>query len=152
MRWVLWTSADVDDEVTADLMSAFYPLSDMRSVPEAFGRAFREADVEQLERLLSDNYIHVNGGSGNVLSRETWLEWVASRRAEIESRELNITEYRIEDVAIVMHGNTAIVVGTVFSSQVKSGALSTLRVRFSNTWIYENSEWRRAAFHDSPIA
>ncbi len=41
-RWVIWTSADVDDETTADLMSAFYPLGDMHDVPDAFGRALAQ--------------------------------------------------------------------------------------------------------------
>jgi hypothetical protein len=75
-----------------------------------------------------------------------------ARRARIENGELSITEYRIEDLSVVIHGDTAIVVGTVISSQVTGGATSTNRVRFSNTWLYSNSTWRRVAFHDSPIA
>ena len=125
--------------------------AELRIAIEAFGRAFREADVQELERLLSDEYVHVNGSSGNVIGREDWLEWVESRRAEIENGELSITEYRVEDLRIVFHGDTAIVVGAVFSSQVRNGASSTLRIRFSNTWLYEDSKWRRATFHDSLI-
>jgi ketosteroid isomerase-like protein len=125
--------------------------AELRIAIEAFGRAFREADVQGLERLLSDDYVHVNGGSGNVIGRDDWLEWVAARRAEIDSGELLITEYRVEDLSIVFHGNTAIAVGAVFSSQVRNGTSSTLRIRFSNTWLYEDSTWRRAAFHDSAI-
>lgn len=125
--------------------------AELRIAIEAFGQAFREADVQELERLLSDEYVHVNGGSGNVIGREDWLEWVKSRRAEIDGGELFITEYRIEDLRIIFHGDTAIAVGAVFSRQVRNGESSTLRIRFSNTWLYEDSKWRRAAFHDSPI-
>ena len=128
------------------------PEAELRAAVEAFGRAFREADVQTLGRLLSDNYVHVNGSSGDVLGRSDWLAWMEARRARIENGELSITEYRIEDLSVVIHGDTAIVVGTVISSRVTGGATSTNRVRFSNTWLYSNSTWRRVAFHDSPIA
>ena len=125
--------------------------ADLRSAIEAFAEAFRVADVQELGLLLAENYVHVNGGSGNVIGREDWLAWVESRRREIQKRELVIGEYRIEDLRIVIHGDTAIVVGAVFSEEVRNDQPRTVRVRFSNTWLYEDSKWRRAAFHDSAI-
>jgi ketosteroid isomerase-like protein len=125
--------------------------ADLRSAIQAFGEAFRVADAQELGLLLSDDYVHVNGGSGNVIDREDWLRWVESRRREIHNGELIIREYRIEDLRIVIHGDTAIVVGAVFSKEVRNGQSHTVRIRFSNTWLYEDSKWRRAAFHDSAI-
>ena len=124
---------------------------ELRKAVDTFGRAFLEADVPSLRLLLTDNYVHVNGGSGNVLNRTDWLNWVESRRAQIDSKELQITEYRIEDVRTVIHGDTAIVIGTIFSSQVTGGKVGTSRIRFSNTWLYRDAKWLRAAFHDSPV-
>lgn len=126
--------------------------AELRDAVHTFGQAFLEADVPTLRGLLTEDYVHVNGGSGNVLGRGEWLDWVKARRAQIEREELRITEYRIEDLSIVSHGNTAIVVGTVFSRQVSGGESSTSRIRFSNTWLYQKGKWRRAAFHDSPLA
>lgn len=47
VRWVLWTSGDVDDETTADLMSAFHPVSDIASVPEMLGQALERVATRQ---------------------------------------------------------------------------------------------------------
>lgn len=125
--------------------------AELREAVDAFGHAFLEADVAALRLLLTDNYVHVNGRSGNVLNRADWLRWIESRRAQIDSKELQITEYRIEDVTTFIHGDTAIVTGTVFSSQVAGGEFSASRIRFSNTWLYRDAKWLRAAFHDSPV-
>jgi hypothetical protein len=125
--------------------------AELQEAVDAFGRAFLEADVSTLRGLLAENYVHVNGRSGNVLNRNDWLEWVESRRAQIDSKELQITEYRIEDVRTVIHGNTAIVTGTIFSKQVTGGEFRTSRIRFTNTWLYRDARWLRAAFHDSPV-
>jgi len=125
--------------------------AELRKAVDTFGRAFLEADVPALRLLLTDKYVHVNGRSGNVLNRSEWLNWVESRRAQIDSKELQITEYRIEDVRTIIHGDTAIVIGTIFSSQVTGGEVGTSRIRFSNTWLYRDARWLRAAFHDSPV-
>jgi hypothetical protein len=52
--WVLWTSADVDDETTADLMSGFHPVPDTKRIPRYFGQAIERVHGAQgtLARLL----------------------------------------------------------------------------------------------------
>ena len=54
VRWVLWTAGDVDDETTADLMSAFHPIHDFNRVPDAMGRALEHVATQQgtVARLL----------------------------------------------------------------------------------------------------
>ena len=88
--------------------------AELQEAVDRFGRAYLEADVPALRLLLADNYVHVNGSSGNVLNRSDWLDWVRSRRAQIDNEELQITEYRVENVESVIHGDTAIVIGTEF--------------------------------------
>lgn len=125
--------------------------AEVRTAVNVFARAFLEADVPTLKSLLTENYVHVNGRSGDVLNRKNWLKWVKSRRAELENGELVVSDYRVEDVIVALDGNTAIVIGTVFSSQARKESASTSRIRFSNTWLYRKGEWRKAAFHDSPL-
>jgi ketosteroid isomerase-like protein len=125
--------------------------AEVRAAVNAFGHAFVEADVPTLEHYLSENYVHVNGGSGIALNRDDWLKFVKSRRVEIDNGELVVSDYRIEDVKVVLDGNTAIVIGMVYSSQSRNGNSNTSKIRFSNTWLYREGVWRRAAFHDSPL-
>ncbi len=137
--------------VVAERVEGVDRETEVLAVVNAFGRAYVEADVETLETLLFEKYVHVNGRSGKVLNRGEWLEWVTSRRAGIENGELIVSDYRIEDVEVVLDGTTAIVIGVVYSSQSRNGNTNTSGFRFSNLWLHRNGAWRRAAFHDSPI-
>jgi ketosteroid isomerase-like protein len=127
------------------------PEFEVRAAVARFGQAFLDADVEVLESLLTDDYIHVNGNSGNVLKRNEWLNWIKSRRTELEAGHLIIDEYETKDVAVKIYENVAIVTGTVYSNGKHNGELFASHVRFTNTWVLINEEWRRAAFHDSPL-
>jgi len=93
----------------------------------------------------------VNGRSGNVLNRDEWLNWIESRRAKLDSGELVIKTYRVSDVEVQIYGEAAVVTGVVRSSGQRNGALFTSPVRFTNVWVKQGGEWRRAAFHDSPL-
>jgi len=124
---------------------------EVRAAVTAFGLAFVEADISKLKSLLTEDYLHVNGGSGKVLGRDDWLKWMESRRVEIEKGILIIEDYRIEDVEISLDGNAALVVGRVVSSVKRDGVPKSSQIRFSNTWLCRDGVWRRASFHDSPM-
>ena len=125
--------------------------AELRAAVEAFESAFVEADGAKLESMLTDDYVHVNGGSGSVINRDQWLSWIESRRGQLVDGDLVITDYRTEDLSIIVHGDTGIVTGIVFSTRVLNGRWSTAQLRFSNTWLYDGSSWKRAAFHDSAL-
>ena len=127
------------------------PKHEVRVAVAKFGQAFVNANVEVLESLLTSDYIHVNGRSGNVLNRDEWLNWIQSRRLELETGQLIIDEYDTKDVAVQIYENVAIVTGAVYSSGNHNGEPFASHVRFTNTWISINGEWHRAVFHDSPL-
>jgi ketosteroid isomerase-like protein/catechol 2,3-dioxygenase-like lactoylglutathione lyase family enzyme len=127
------------------------PTDEVTAAVAAFGRAFREADMSALQTLLTDDYVHVNGGSGNAIDREEWLKWMASRRAEIDSGALVLSRYDVEDVTVRITGKTAVVTAVVHSSGKRNGVSFTSSVRVTNVWVEQAGEWRRAAFHDSAL-
>lgn len=124
---------------------------EVREAVSAFSKAYVAADVEALEDLLSDDYIHVNGGSGTVLDRESWLHWISQRRENLDAGRLLIDQYEVGNVEIRIHGETAVVVGSVISRERRNGEEFENRLRFTNVWVREAKGWRRAAFHDSPL-
>lgn len=124
---------------------------DVRAAVRRFGEAYVEADVAILESLLTHDYLHVNGNSGNVLTREEWLDWIASRREEIENGSLVVTKYVVDDVRVEIYGTAAVVTGTVDASGIRNEERFASRVRFTNLWVRSNRIWRRAAFHDSAL-
>lgn len=121
----------------------------LRKTVDVFGNAFAVADVATLNELLMDNYIHVNGGSGNVIRKQAWLNWLASRKVELDSGKINIAHYKVDLLNVVLTGDTAVVVGQAESSGVNKGVPFSSLLRFSNTWICTDLGWRRASFHDS---
>lgn len=125
--------------------------TEVRSAVQAFAEAFIKADTTALNKLLDEKYIHVNGGSGNVINKEEWLKWVASRRSELDSGSLIVKDYEIENMLVVIHGVTAVVTGTVTDIGTKNGNPYGSQMRFTNIWIRNGNRWRRAAFHDSSL-
>lgn len=123
----------------------------LRETIDVFGNAFVTADVEILGRLLTDNYIHVNGGSGNIIRRSAWLNWLSSRKVELDSGKVKVTNYKLDVQNVVLTDKVGVVVGRAVSSGINNGESFSSSLRFSNTWICSDLGWRRASFHDSAL-
>ena len=122
----------------------------LRALAE-FQDAFARADASALYRLLAGDYVHTNGGSGQVLDRNEWLGYVRTRRAELEAGRLRLEEYRSSAPIIRFVGTTAVVTNEVTSAGERNGQRFRSRVRVTQVWVHEGARWRRAAFHDSPL-
>jgi len=118
---------------------------------DAFARAFEAADTVALDSLLTEDYVHCNS-DGSRLTREAWLTWLASRRAEIAAGQFRWNRYRNIEIEVRVHGDAAIVTGVNESSGVRNGRPFRSRLRFTQVWVRGPTGWRRAAFHDSRIA
>ena len=126
--------------------------TEVRAAISEFSSAFSNADTARLRVLLTPDYVHVNGGSGEVLDRERWLNWVGTRRGELDAGQYILASYELGDVDIRMYGNAAVVTGTVHSTGMEHGSPFESRIRFTNTWVRWKGRWRRAGFHDSPVS
>ena len=124
---------------------------EVRAAVSVFARAFQEAEVSVLRTLLTENYLHVNGGSGSVLNRDQWLTWLTSRRVEIDRGDFAYETYQIEDLQVQVYGEVAVVVGVTRAHGRRNGVSFTKAGYFTNVWVKQNGVWRRAGFHDSPI-
>jgi hypothetical protein len=63
---------------------------EVREAVSLLDHAYMEADVSYLQSRLTEEYIYINGSTGNVLGREDCLSWVQSRRARMASGELEL--------------------------------------------------------------
>ena len=118
---------------------------------DAFSAAFRSADAEALDTLLTISYMHTNGGTGQVLGKDEWLEFVRRRRADLRSGRLQIETYETSEVTIRWCSGAAIVSSQVTSGGRNNGRSFESRLRVTQLWLRLGSRWRRAAFHDSPL-
>lgn len=115
----------------------------------AFDHAYKTGDITTLNAMVSSNYLHTNP-SGNVVSREVWLNWNSGRAESIASGELVIDKYETSDLDINIYGtDVALVSGINTSSGTNNGEAFETKVRFTHAWVLENDTWKRAAFHDS---
>ena len=117
---------------------------------QAFADAFRAADAPALESLLAPDYAHTNGGRP-VLTREQWLSYVRSRRAQITSGALVITRYENVEVEARVYHDTAVVTGMNRSEGVADGKPFSSELRFTQVWRRTNDRWVRWAFQDAPV-
>jgi ketosteroid isomerase-like protein len=116
----------------------------------AFNAAFLRADEQALDTLLADDYVHTNGGTGSVLDKARWLEYIRARRAELASGRLRVERYESSEVTIRWHDDAAVVSSQVVSNGSRDGKPFATRLRVTQVWVRSGGQWRRAAFHDSP--
>lgn len=45
---------------------------------DKFNRAFKECDIEQLETLITDDYLHTNGNSKSI-GKDAWIGYLEKR-------------------------------------------------------------------------
>ena len=124
---------------------------ELKQAVESLAVAFSKADVSTLESLITDNYIHINGRSGNVIGKQAWLKWNKSRQKNMATNKEVIERYQINSLQIELFENTAFVTGIVISSGTRNAEKFKSKIRFSNVWIRSKNQWKRATFHDSPI-
>jgi Domain of unknown function (DUF4440) len=117
----------------------------------AFSAAFLRADEKALDTLLADDYVHTNGGTGSVLDKARWLEYIRTRRAELANGRLRVERYQSTAVTIRWHGDAAVVSSQVVSEGSRDGQPFATRLRVTQLWVRSGGQWRRAAFHDSPL-
>ncbi len=115
-----------------------------------FGDAFVAADAEKLSEMLTDDYVH-SGPTGSVRTKQEWLSWVTTRREAINSGNFRIDTYENDELIVRIHADTAIVSGRNSATGIRDGQPFTWRIRFTNVWVKQEGQWRRAAFHDSRI-
>ena len=114
---------------------------------ETFNAAFAAGNIEAVEPLICDRYLHTNGNS-QAIGRSEWLAFFRNRKKEIDSGRLAILKYEMDQVQIELHGNTGIVTARILAVSERDGQLSEDEYRVTNIWVKENGTWKRAGFHD----
>ena len=100
--------------------------------------------------MLTEDYQHSNSYY-KAIGKETWLEYVGQRKADLDSGEMELLDYALDQEQIQLIGNTGILSGRI-SVESRLGADTTKAAyRITNVWIKEEGKWKRAAFHDGRI-
>ena len=117
---------------------------------EKFNKAFQAGNVELIESLVTDNYVHTNGNS-KAIGKKDWFNYLNKREKEIKSGNLEVVEYKMEEIEVEFHNTIAIVTGKVLVSSKVKGEIKKNEYRITNIWVNINGNWKRAGFHDGKI-
>lgn len=102
-------------------------------------RALVEADIDSLEKLVSDDVVHVHA-NGKADDRQAYLAMVGSQIRFLEAgrKELDVRVY----------GDTAIATGRLDQTIVinESGQRVDMRVMTTQVWVRRGNSWQQASF------
>jgi len=112
-------------------------------VDQRFQQAFIDKDIGAIDALLVDDYVLVSS-NGSQRTKGEVLEAIASPRSTWQ-----INQTRDWDIRI--HGSVAIVVATLHQKGIDQGTPFDSQVRFSDTYVCENGQWRQLHAHASRI-
>nr|WP_321237509.1 nuclear transport factor 2 family protein [uncultured Psychroserpens sp.] len=117
---------------------------------EKFNNAFQEGNVSIIESMVTENYIHTNGNS-KAIRKKDWLNYLKKREKKIKSGNLEVIEYKMNEIEIEFYNKIAIVTGKIFVSNKEKEDIKNSEYRITNIWVNENGKWKRAGFHDGKI-
>ncbi|KAA3635598.1 MAG: nuclear transport factor 2 family protein [Bacteroidetes bacterium] len=117
---------------------------------EKFNQAFRDGNTALLQSMITDNYIHTNGNSKSI-GKDTWLNYLRKREKDIQTGNLEVLNYTMEDLEITYHNNVAIATGKILVSSKRQNEVVDNEYRITNIWVFESGLWKRAGFHDGKI-
>jgi len=108
---------------------------DVLAVDQAFFGALLAADINQLETLLTDDFILVDVFSGSVVDKPSLLGVIGTGQLVFESIKQIESTVRI-------HGATAIVVGRTAMSGSFAGAPFAAKSRYTHVFVEQGGAWR----------
>ncbi|MEM9545817.1 MAG: nuclear transport factor 2 family protein [Bacteroidota bacterium] len=117
---------------------------------EKFNQAFREGNVDLLETMITDNYQHTNGNS-KAFGKDSWINYLRKRKKDIESGNLVVNDYIMEESNIERFDDMAIITAKIKVTNTRNTLLSKNEYRVTNIWVVEGGTWKRAGFHDGKI-
>ena len=125
-------------------------LENLSQALDAFNQAYARANVAALDKMLTAGYLHTNGATSS-LDKEGWLRYVAGRRSAIDAGDLVIDRYSLLGPKIRLYGNAAVVSGKARISGLNQDGPFEHEYRVTELWIFDDSGWKRAAFHDGQV-
>ena len=136
--------------------------AELRAVMAERHKASLEGDSEKIAASITDDYLQTDI-SGFVQNKDTWLKQYFIPLAElIKAHKFRWEVYDEKDVQIRIHGDTAIVIGTLEAKGsgarwdiqqhtwvADTNASFSGKLHFTRVYVRQNGKWMIAALHNS---
>ena len=115
-----------------------------------FNIAFRDGEIEKLESMITNNYLHTNSSSKSIRKTD-WLNYLGKRKSELITGSLVVENYEMSETDFEIYDDMAIVTAKISFSTIRSDERKENEIRITNVWVKEEGSWKRAGFHDTRI-
>ena len=112
-------------------------LGEIRELERAFSQAIFRGDVVAFDNMTSDDYTVISD-SGDLLTKQETLEWLAKRKAEYRYLEK-------DDLNIRVYGDAAVVTGRSVQTRLEHGKDYNGAYRFTEVYIRQKGRWLAVA-------
>jgi ketosteroid isomerase-like protein len=117
----------------------------LRDIQQQLARAWVQRDRDFIERVLAPEW-KVTQANGSVLARTDVL------RSAFDEATLVVESSTIDDVSVVLSGETAVVRGRTIATGLVDGKRVSARLRFTDTFVKRHGAWQAIASHASALA
>jgi len=117
---------------------------------EDFNTAFKDGEIEELEAMITNNYLHTNSSSKSIRKNE-WFSYLKKRKKELTSGNLTVNNYEMSETEVEIYNDMAIVTAKISFSTIKSDEQKENEFRITTIWVNDEGIWKRAGFHDTRI-
>jgi hypothetical protein len=136
--------------------------TELRAVMAERHKAGLEGDTEKIAASITDDYLQTDI-SGFIQNKDMWLKQYFIPLAElIKAGKFRWEMYDEKDVQIRIHGNSAVVVGTLEAKgsgarwdiqqhtwAADPSASFSGKLHFTRVYVRQNGKWMLAALHNS---
>jgi ketosteroid isomerase-like protein len=118
--------------------------SKLIALENAWNLAQLHHDANAIAQLLPETFVYTDY-DGTVMNKAKFLE-------DLKDPNYRATLLTNEDMQVFGYQNAAIVIGIYHSKGKYKGKPFDHRGRFTDTWLFENGEWKCVATHTNLIS
>lgn len=110
---------------------------------KAWAKAVREADKAAMDRILTEDYLHV-GADGKVSGKKATINALTAGNFSVDSKLQDNVRVRVYD-------KNAIVTGRQVIAITRNGTHASLEVRDVACWVLGNDGWQLEFYQATPV-
>ncbi len=118
--------------------------SKILALENVWNLAIVHKDVRALDQLLAANFVGTDWDS-TFMNKTDFI-------ASISEKDYHPQQMVNQAIKVYLHSNAAVVTGIYREKGTDKGKPYDLRARFTDTWMFENGEWRCASSHASLLS
>jgi ketosteroid isomerase-like protein len=128
-------------------------VREIQELEAQFGRAVIAGDRAYYDRVLAEDFTHTSH-SGVFKTRAQFMaENKFDEQKELKSGRTRYDAYDVDDLAIRIYGDTAVVTGrTSPKGRTAQGQPITGQYRYLRVWVKRQGRWQAVAFQGTRIA